>query len=100
MSGGSFDYIYSKVEDAKSMVRSNATRPEHLAFADHLTKVAKALHDIEWMLSGDIGNGDELPAIMECITPSDVLECAITSATIQSALLNEAIEKAKATLTP
>jgi hypothetical protein len=33
------------------------------AFAAHLDKVADALHDIEWVLSGDTSPGDEFEAI-------------------------------------
>jgi len=58
MSGGSLDYIYWKVEEAARSIRNRADDSrcdvsKLLAFADHLDKVAKALHDVEWTFSGD-----------------------------------------------
>lgn len=76
MSGGSLDYVYDKVEDAAGNVRGRGTRSEHFAFADHLEKVAKALHDFEWMLSSDTSPGSEIPAIMEVITKQSLLIAA------------------------
>ena len=51
MSGGSLDYVYSRVEDAAMKVSAKAETTLHRAFAAHLHKVAKALKDMEWMLS-------------------------------------------------
>ena len=79
MSGGSLDYAYCRLNDAIEGIQSRAQRPEHRAFAAHLVKVSQALHDIEWMLSGDTGPGDEIPAIMECISKTDALESAAES---------------------
>jgi RNase P/RNase MRP subunit p30 len=95
MSGGSLDYICFKVEVASSSIRERATCPEHIAFADHLDKVAAALHDIEWMFSGDTSSGDEIPAIMECITPAEVLDATIDEAKIATERLEKALENAK-----
>ena len=53
MSGGSLDYVCYGVEDAAVKVMNASTSPLHMAFAQHLTKVGKALHAMEWMLSGD-----------------------------------------------
>lgn len=61
MSGGSMDYLYSKVEEAASQMRGG--NPLREAFKAHLEKVAKALHDIEWVDSCDYGDGDENEAI-------------------------------------
>ena len=63
MSGGSLNYVYSQVEYAASEIAIRATCLEHKAFAKHLLLVAKALHDVEWVLSGDFGLGDEKAAI-------------------------------------
>ena len=76
MSGGSLDYAFSQVEDLADDLKRRATRAEHRAFAAHLRKVAKALHDIEWMLSGDTGEGSEISSIMDCVTPTDVMDTA------------------------
>ena len=61
MSGGSLEYVHWKVEEAACSIRSRASDSGCnvsmlLAFADHLDKVAKALHDVEWTFSGDYGN--------------------------------------------
>lgn len=63
MSGGSYEYLYGRVEDAaRQMVRRSAT-PARRAFAEHLVLVAKALHAVEWVDSCDWGPGDEDEAI-------------------------------------
>ena len=67
MSGGSLDYVYSRVEMAADEIRSNCPGSLHQAFADHLAKVSKALHDIEWVLSDDYGAGDDEKAIREVL---------------------------------
>lgn len=67
MSGGSMDYLYCKVEEA-SFVKNTAHR---VAFQRHLMKVAKALHDIEWVDSGDSAAGSENDAIEEVLNDED-----------------------------
>ena len=67
MSGGSLDYAYFKVEDAASQLRKRSNNPLHRAFAVHLEKVAKALHDVEWVLSSDYSEGREEEAIKEVL---------------------------------
>lgn len=64
MSGGSLNYIYLNVEEASHSVKRQATKPLHKAFARHLKLVAEALHDLEWVQSGDYGEGDEDKAIL------------------------------------
>ena len=76
MSGGSMDYLYADVEEA----RFREDTPERKAFRTHLMKVAKALHDIEWVDSHDTSPGDEVEAIMACISPADVLAEAVEDA--------------------
>lgn len=63
MSGGSMDYICFKLE----AVEFEENTPLRKAFARHIKRVAKALHDIEWVDSGDYGEGDEEPAILACL---------------------------------
>ena len=63
MSGGSLDYIYHKVEDVAIKIQNKDNTPLQRAFGEHLLKVAKALHDVEWVMSGDYGNGDDEKAI-------------------------------------
>ena len=77
MSGGSLDYVYSRVQDAASSVRGQAKTALHLAFADHLDKVAGALHDLEWVWSFDSAEGDEVAAIEKIVSPQAVCESEI-----------------------
>lgn len=63
MSGGSYDYAYSKVEDMADSLNSKEHSALRRAFAKHLKLVAKAMHDIEWVDSSDYAKGDEAAAI-------------------------------------
>ena len=65
MSGGSMDYGYVHVLSA--IDRFEHDTPARKAFADHLRKVSKAMHDIEWVDSGDYEPGNEDEAIRACI---------------------------------
>lgn len=65
MSGGSMNYAYRQVEEAESSI--SAFNPRRVAFKKLLLKVAQALHDIEWVDSGDCGPGDEDHAIDACL---------------------------------
>lgn len=65
MSGGSMNYLYRQLEDEAPFDICSA---ERMAFAAHLRLVAKALHDIEWVDSGDYGPGDENDAIRACLS--------------------------------
>ena len=95
MSGGSLDYVYGRVEEANAdLCRHDLTQTQK-AFARHLVKVAKALHDIEWVLSGDYGDGDDTKAIMECIGKSDIIDTAIENAEKAMMELQKAVEIAK-----
>lgn len=62
MSGGSMDYLYSKVECAS--FRENTTLRK--VFRKHLMKVAAALKAIEWNDSDD-GDPDEDRLIRACL---------------------------------
>lgn len=69
MSGGSYNYLYRKVEDFADMMRG-ATGPAQEwrdRFEKHLRLVAEAMHDIEWVDSCDYGDGDELEAIKKVL---------------------------------
>jgi hypothetical protein len=64
MSGGSMNYVYSRVETAASDIRCNEHKTLlRLKFAELLDVIAQALHDIEWVDSSDYGLGDENEAI-------------------------------------
>jgi len=73
MSGGSMNYFSRRIE-WECICNIAPTTPERRAFIEHLRKVAKALHEIEWVDSGDTGPGDDKDAIMECIRPVDVVQ--------------------------
>ena len=61
------DYLYSRLDEANFELNT----PLRLAFKAHLKKVVQALHDIEWVDSGDYGVGDEVEAIEACLTGDD-----------------------------
>ena len=74
MSGGSMDYLYSKIqymlesyEDDDGNLMKDSPIPERREFAAHLELVAKALREIEWVDSGDDAPGSEFDAIMEVL---------------------------------
>jgi len=66
MSGGSYDYLYIKMEDAAETL-SNDKNPLRKAFARKLQLFAKAMHDIEWVDSYDYGPGDDEKAIRQAL---------------------------------
>ena len=58
MSGGSMNYFYHQVEqEARELLKSS--NPLRRAFGKHLMDVSKALHDIEWVDSGDYSDDQE-----------------------------------------
>lgn len=75
MSGGSYNYAYRHVEEfAESL---NANTPERKAFVSLLFNVAEAMHDIEWVDSGDYGKGDDTKAILECVNQANIQEVVL-----------------------
>ena len=87
MSGGSMNYLYSKVEYAE--FRENT--PERMAFRAYLMRVAQALKDIESVDSSDSKPGSENAAIMACVSKSEVLDASIERAKEQIAELQRLI---------
>ena len=77
MSGGSMNYLYSRIEWEADF---ETDTPERIAFAEHLKLVAKALHDIEWVDSCDYGVGDENEAIRACLAGGAKLRAAAEEA--------------------
>jgi hypothetical protein len=67
MSGGSMDYLTYKVDEVASDLQNKNNTPLQRAFGKHLEKVAKALHDVEWVWSGDYGTGDDEEAIKDVL---------------------------------
>ncbi|MBV8061133.1 MAG: hypothetical protein JO253_06380 [Alphaproteobacteria bacterium] len=76
MSGGSMNYLCNLVDEANF----DTSTPERMAFKRHLKLVAEALHDIEWVDSGDYAPGDENAAIRACMNQFEPLEAAIEMA--------------------
>lgn len=58
MSGGRYNYAYSRIEDFAYQFESKANTPQRKAFLRLLGKVAEAAKAIEWNDSGD-GASDE-----------------------------------------
>jgi hypothetical protein len=91
MSGGSMNYFSSRLLD-EATFREHT--PQRRAFAAHLVKIAKALHDIEWVDSCDYGQGDENAAIEACLAPGACLAAAIDEARRVQAELTAEIARA------
>ena len=91
MSGGSMNYLYSKLEYDATFREDT---PERKAFAKHLKLVAKALHDIEWVESGDYGPGDDIKAIRACLSSAATLEAAVEAAHEARKALTAELERA------
>lgn len=95
MSGGSLDYAYTTVLDAASAIRNKSDSATHIAFANHLDLVAKALRDVEWVMSCDKAKGEDVASILEVIQKSAVVEAAISRALAAKSELEEAIRIAQ-----
>lgn len=93
MSGGSYDYAYTKIEDLASNLRTHT--PERRAFQALLRNVAKAARAIEWVDSCDSMPGSENEAIMVCIAPAMVLTEAVKEATRVRDELNALLGRAR-----
>lgn len=87
MSGGSYDYLYRRVEDVAEQIRAEGgcsslgySRPAlRKAFKAHLEKVAEILRAIEWNDSGD-GDSTEIEKIEALLGPNAELEVLIAEA--------------------
>lgn len=93
MSGGSYDYLYMKVDEMAGSLHCGDSALRR-AFAAHLRKVAKAMHDIEWVDSCDYGPGDEMHAIRDCLGLGVDYERRLANVDAALACLNDAIEEA------
>ncbi|WP_199031720.1 hypothetical protein [Ralstonia sp. ASV6] len=85
------NYVYARVEDAADTLRICARTPLHRAFATHLQRVASALRDLEWVLSGDSATGSEEIAVKACLEPHAVLEQLLGEARAIKCALEEEI---------
>jgi len=96
MSGGSINYAYSKLDDAIVTIRDRANTPLQRAFADHLDKVSKALHDLEWEWSCDYGLGDSDAAIRQVVGQCAEIERTMNDARTIIADLDAAVKRLEA----
>lgn len=93
MSGGALDYAsYNLDKIAQSILREGKT-PQHKALAVHIMKVSKAVHDLEWMLSGDTSPGSETEAIEAVLHPGDVLAVLVEEGKATLLALSEELAK-------
>ena len=76
MSGGSYEYACFSLENnfIEEFEKHTNNDPLRVAFLEHIRKVAKAMHDIEWVDSGDYGKSDEHEAIKACLAPTGLDE--------------------------
>lgn len=75
MSGGHYDYACYMFGDFVEEFKKNLNNdPLRIAFCEHLEKIGKAMHDIEWVDSGDYGAGDEHESIKACLLPTGLDE--------------------------
>lgn len=97
MSGGSWGYAYDGLDEVAERL-SGSDDAERRALGTLLSRVAKALHDIEWVDSGDYGKGDELAAIRAALGDNAdalILTEAIKSAKAERDRLDAAIKQAQ-----
>lgn len=73
MSGGEYHYAYGYAKEMAERLTNNE-HPLRVAFGVFLLKVAKAMHDIEWVDSNDYSPGDEMAAIKECVSSNNIDE--------------------------
>jgi hypothetical protein len=66
MSGGSWEYLYSKIDDAADTL-IQGKEPLRRAFGKKMKLYAAAMHDIEWVDSGDYGEGEEVESIEKAL---------------------------------
>lgn len=91
MSGGSLDYAYSKVNYIADEVERQATTALQKAFVKHLRDVGEALHDLEWVGSGDYGVGDEVEVLRKVVSKETEIEAATEQAHIALKQLQEVL---------
>jgi len=80
MSGGSLDYVCYKLDGAIEVIERRATTVLQIAFAAHLKDVSKALHDLEWVYSGDYSEGQEVESLRKVINKEMELKAATEQA--------------------
>lgn len=78
MSGGSYNYVSDKIEEAANDLEARHEEPHVVALAVHLRAIAKVMHDIEWADSGDTAWNDKLDdSIRALLHPAAELDEAV-----------------------
>ncbi len=95
MSGGSYEYLCYKMEDAAQTLMGKTQPPYRQAFGELMMRCAKAMHDVEWVDSCDKSPGDDEESIMKCISSSDVLRVTVQEAEKMKKELEKLITAAK-----
>jgi hypothetical protein len=95
MSGGSYDHLYYRIDDAAHKLSQKNQPAYRRAFGALLYKCAKAMHDVEWVDSDDMSAGDDEEAIMQCVQFSDILRCSVHLAEQIRDDLDRVIKEAK-----
>lgn len=94
MSGGSYDYLCYKMEDAgASLCRHKNLKRK--AFGRLMLLCTKAMHDVEWVDSGDMSAGDELEAIDKALKffyPQEMIHIARQELLMLKGELEEALK--------
>ena len=80
MSGGSLDYVCYRLDDAIDTIERRATTALHKAFSSHLRDISKALHDLEWVFSGDYCEGQEVDSLCKVVNKEMELKAATEQA--------------------
>lgn len=80
MSGGSYDYLCWKMDEAARQLQHKGQPAYRIAFGNLMRLCAKAMHDVEWVDSGDMGRGDDKESVMKCISHTDVLKVTVEEA--------------------
>jgi len=95
MSGGSLDYAFMRVQEIADSVLQKSENAHHRAFGKHLSKISKALKDLEWVLSGDSAEGEEIEAINNVLPLSCELESVVEDAKVVLSDLTRILNKVK-----
>jgi hypothetical protein len=66
MSGGSWNYVFCKIEDAAFELKRSECLYRRI-LGNQMELISKAMHDIEWVDSCDYSKGDEMKALKEAI---------------------------------
>lgn len=80
MSGGSYDYLCYKMEDAARKLMEKNQPNYRRAFGELMMRCSRAMHEVEWVDSSDKSQGDDEDAIMQCLLKQDVLKMSIEEA--------------------